>query len=368
MNILSLNAGSSTLKYKLFSMPGEAVLGEGGLDHSGGDGIAKAAEAAVDECRKQGIDAVGHRMVHGGRLFTEPTRLDSAMVPKLRELEDLDPLHNPTEVAMIAAGLRALPDTPAVAVFDTAFHESMPEVAWRYALPYDEADALGLRRYGFHGISYQFVVSVLCDRIGEQACRRTVACHLGNGASVCAIVDGKSVDTSMGMTPVEGLVMGTRSGDVDPGLLMYLMRCTKMRPDQVDELLNHRSGLLGVSGCCSDVRELEQEARAGNSRANLALDLFAYRVCRYVGAYAAAMGGLDALAFTGGIGQHSHSMRARICERLQFLGVELDAGRNEAADSSTRSIGANHGRIPVWVVATDEERQIARETFALLGR
>ena len=226
---------------------------------------------------------------------------------------------------MIEAGLRLLPDAPAVAVFDTAFHRTLPDVAWRYALPAELSERLHLRRYGFHGLSHKYVSERLLHHLGrDPAGTRLITCHLGSGASVCALRDGKSVDTSMGLTPLEGLVMGTRSGDVDPGLLLYLLRTQGMTPDGLDDLLNHQSGLKGLAGQ-SDVRELEQAADAGDERATLALDIFAYRVRKYIGAYAAALGGLDALAFTGGIGEHSPPMRARICRDLEFLG--LSSGR-----------------------------------------
>lgn len=368
MNILALNAGSSTLKYRLFGMPAENVLADGALDHPGGEGIVEAAQAAIEQCRAQGIDAIGHRVVHGGPRFSEPTRITPEALDDLRALKALDPLHNPTETAMIAAGLRLLPDTPAVAIFDTAFHHTLPDVAARYALPVGLANRLHLRRYGFHGISYQYVSGRLLQCLGREAAgTRLVLCHLGSGASVCAARDGRSVDTSMGMTPLEGLVMGTRSGDVDPGLLLYLLRSHGMTPDQLDDLLNRQSGLKGLSERTGDVRELEQAATNGDARAALALDLFAYRVRKYLGAYAAALGGLDAVAFTGGIGEHSADMRARICQGLEFLGVRLDESRNQQAQGHDPvRIGANNTPVEVWMVPTDEERQIARETFSLL--
>jgi len=368
MNILALNAGSSTLKYKFFGMPEETVLAGGSLDHPGGEGIVPAARAAIETCRPQGIDALGHRVVHGGTHFSEPVRVTPEALDSLRTLKDLDPLHNPTETAMIEAGLRLLPDAPAVAVFDTAFHHTLPETAWRYALPSDLAARLSLRRYGFHGISHQYVSGRLLHCLGRgPEGTRLIVCHLGSGASVCAVRDGKSVDTSMGMTPLEGLLMGTRSGDVDPGLLLYLLRTQGMTPDGLDDLLNHRSGLKGLSGRSGDVRELEQAADAGDGRAALALDIFAYRVRKYIGAYAAALGGLDAVAFTGGIGEHSAGMRSRICRGLDFLGVGLDNPRNEsAAGHIPVQISADGSPVPIWMIPTDEERQIAREVAALL--
>lgn len=366
MNILTLNAGSATLKFKLFEMPAERVLAEGSLDHPGGDGLTEAARTAIGKNRALGIDAVGHRVVHGGSRFLAPTRITTASLDALRGLRDLDPLHNPSEVAIIEAGRDALPDVPAVAVFDTAFHQTLPETAWRYALPRELSERFTLRRYGFHGISYRFVSERLlqCLKRDPQS-TRLIVCHLGSGASVCALRDGLSVDTSMGMTPLEGLVMGTRSGDVDPGLLLYLLRAGAMTPDALDDVLNHDSGLKGLSGSSGDVRDLDAAAAAGDAPAALALDVFAYRVRKYIGAYAAALGGLDALAFTGGIGEHSAPMRERICRNLGFLGITLDPYANVASPSGEVSIGV--GPTPVWVLPTDEERQIARETFALLA-
>lgn len=375
MNILTLNAGSATLKYKLFALLApnaseqtETVLAEGAADHADGDGgIVSAIENIIGECQAQGIDAIGHRVVHGGPEFTEPTRVTPAVLKTLRGLRDLDPLHNPTETAMIETGLRLLPKVPAVAVFDTAFHKTLPEIAWRYALPRDLSDRLHLRRYGFHGISYQYVSKRLLECLGRGAAgTRLIVCHLGSGASVCALRDGKSVDTSMGLTPLEGLVMGTRSGDLDPGLLLYLLRSAKMTPDAVDDLLNHQSGLQGLAGQ-SDVRLLEKAASGGDEHAELALELFAYHVSKYIGAYAAALEGLDALAFTGGIGEHSPPMRQRICRRLGFFGLRLEETRNGAAGNAPTCLSADDAAVPVWVVPTDEEAQIARETRGALG-
>ena len=257
---------------------------------------------------------------------------------------------------------------PAVAVFDTAFHKTLPETAWRYALPYPLSERLGLRRYGFHGLSYRYVSETLLQCLGrDPAGTRLIVCHLGSGASVCALKGGASVDTSMGLTPLEGLVMGTRSGDVDPGLLLYVQRREQMSADALDDLLNHESGLKGLAGQ-NDVRNLEEAAAAGDARAAMALDIFASRVRKYIGAYAAALGGLDALAFTGGIGEHSPPMRARICAGLGFLGIHIDAGRNDSANGKAPlPLSSDTAPLPIWMIPTDEERQIARELFALLA-
>jgi len=374
MNILALNAGSATLKYKLFRMPSkeasgkdEVVLADGTADHDGGNGIVEAAEQVILDCNKLGVDVIGHRLVHGGPRFTRPTLVTPEVLKDLHKLRDLDPLHNPTETAMIEAGLRILPRVPAVAVFDTAFHHTLPETAWRYAIPRDLADRLHLRRYGFHGLSHQYVSGTLLKCLGRNPeGTRLIICHLGSGASICAVKDGRSIDTSMGLTPLEGLVMGTRSGDVDPGLLLYLLRSADMKPDEVDDLLNHRSGLLGLSGSSDDVRALEQSAQNGDLNAELALEVFAYRVTKYIGAYAAALEGIDAVAFTGGIGEHSHGMRSRICRKLVFLGLQLDETRNTQAITQPTRISTDSA-CQIWVIPTDEERQIAREAQAQLN-
>jgi acetate kinase len=370
MNIMSLNGGSSTLKYTLFAMPAEDVLAEGSLDHPGGDGILQAAQQAIETCRGQGIDAVGHRVVHGGATFTQPTRMTNEKLADLRTLQDLDPLHNPIEVAMIEAALRLLPDAPIVAVFDTAFHQTLPEVAWRYALPRQWSDRLGLRRYGFHGISYRYVSERLLQSLGRPAAgSRLIICHLGSGASICALRDGQSMDTSMGMTPLEGLVMGTRSGDVDPGLLLYLLRSAGMTADSLNDILNRSSGLIGISGHKSgDVRRLEQASIDGDNYAALSLEIFAYRVRKYIGAYAAALGGLDAVAFTGGIGEHSASLREKICTGLDFLGLYIDDTLNQAASGREAILNGTDAPVSAWVIPTDEQRQIARETHTLVDQ
>lgn len=366
MNILVLNAGSSSLKYKLFAMPAETVLAEGASDTAPGDSPEDAAAQVIDQCRPFGIDAVGHRVVHGGPRFSAPVCVTPDVLTALKDLADLDPLHIPVETALIEAGQRLLPGVPAVAAFDTAFHRTLPEVAWRYALPRDLADNLTLRRYGFHGLSYQYVTGRLLDCLGREAGgTRLIVCHLGSGASICAIKDGQSVDTSMGLTPLEGLMMGTRSGDIDPGLLLYLLRSQDITAEKLDDLLNHESGLKGVGGQ-SDVRKLEQAAQSGDAPAEMALEMFAYHAAKYIGAYAAALEGVDAVAFTGGIGQHSAEIRTRICRRLTFLGIELDAAANTNAGPGEARLSPAEAPVSVWMIPTDEERQIAREAYGLL--
>jgi len=365
MNVLALNAGSSSIKYQLVSMPDAGVLAKGNVEHAGIDGAAEATGKIVDACREPGIDAVGHRIVHGGAEFQEPALIDREVVSRLRTLEALDPLHNPVQLALIDAASKRLPNVPHVAAFDTAFHRTIPDVAALYALPQDVNTRLKLRRYGFHGLSHSYVSRTLLELLGRSPeGSRLITCHLGNGASVCAVKNGVSVDTSMGLTPLEGLVMGTRSGDVDPGLILYLMREQKLTVAEVDNLLNNKSGLLGLSGLSADVRTLTQALRT-NPQAALALDIFAYRVRKYIGAYAAAMGGVDAIAFTGGIGEHSPEMRSRICEGLGFLGIDVDSAVNRGADGkSSVDIGMAGSSVPVWVIATNEELEIARSVVS----
>jgi acetate kinase len=394
--ILVLNAGSATLKFRLFQMPGEnsaeTLLASGMVDRVGTPEAvlrltvrgqaqpdrplgeqkhAQAAESVIRAARNitPAIDGIGHRIVHGGARFIEPTRLTPEALDGIRAVSELAPLHNPVGIAVIEAGLSLLPETPAFAVFDTAFHHTLSEVAALYALPLELSRRHELRRYGFHGISHRYVSGILLARLGRGAAEtRVITCHLGNGASVCAVRDGKSVDTSMGLTPLEGLVMGTRSGDVDPGLLLHLLRALGMSAEAVDDLLNHRSGLRGLSERSGDVRDLEQADSEGDGRAELALESFAYRVRKYLGAYAAALGGLDGVAFAGGIGEHSPAMRARICRSLEVLGIVLDAERNrQATGADAARIGADDSAVPLWVIPTDEELQIAREVFAIAG-
>lgn len=395
MNVLVLNAGSSSLKFRLIRIEwagarDEHVLADGLVEKWGtpvaalrltvndkpiehrpvaAESSREAAEHAIRACLPIGIDAIGHRVVHGGAKYEQPTRITRDVLEGIRAVSHLAPLHNALAIAGMEAGWQVLPKTPAVAVFDTAFHRTLPPVAYRYALPLDWADQNGLRRYGFHGISHRYVSGKLVECVGRAAAgTRLITCHLGNGSSLCAIRDGRSVDTSMGMTPMEGLVMGTRSGDIDPGLILHLMDASKMTAGQVDELLNRRSGLLGLSGRSGDVRDLEQAAVAADARAEAALESFAYRARKYLGAYAAVLGGVDAVAFTGGIGEHSPGMRQRIVRGLEFLGMRLDPARNAAVSGGVPArIGADDGQVSLWMIPTNEELQIAREVVALLS-
>jgi acetate kinase len=329
VKLLVLNPGSSSLKSATYEMPEEKRIED------------------ID------IDAVGVRVVHGGSRFEEPALVDYAVLDEIRKLSALAPLHNPVAIETIEKVRRERNGVPIVAVFDTAFHRTLPPVASTYAIPQD----LGIRRYGFHGISYAYVSKRLH---ALNAGGKLIVAHLGNGASVCAIRDGRSVDTSMGFTPMEGLVMGTRGGDLDPGAILYLLRNGR---GDLDDLLNHQSGLRGISGISGDVRELEASS---DPNAQLALDVFAYRAAKYIASYCAALDGVDAIAFTAGIGEHSASMRQRICDRLTFLGITLDDAANRATRTDERRISS--GRVGVWVIPTNEELEIARATYEVVNR
>ena len=407
MNILVLNPGSATLKFAFYQMPelnkastttdSATVLASGIVEPIGATQselkmfvatqkpMIEAVEAttpvqAVEQIIRRllvylgetktqtAIDAVGCRVVHGGARLVKPTRVTASVLDELRALKDLAPLHIPADIAVLEQVQQSLPQIPLIAVFDTAFHQTLPPVAYTYALPVEVSAQYKLRRYGFHGISHAYVSERLIERLGRGAKgTKIITCHLGSGASVCAVRDGQSIDTSMGLTPMEGLVMGTRSGDVDPGLVLYLIRTAGMSANEVDSLLNNQSGLRGLSGLSGDVRDLEQAERAGDKRAELALQVFAYRARKYIGAYLAAMGGADAIVFTGGIGENSPEVRAAICEGLSWFGIELDAERNAALTAAREGrISAESSRVAVHVIPTNEELLIARDTSITL--
>ena len=375
MNVLALNPGSGTLRYKLLAVTrgdgaeaDEPVLKDGNIDHVHGGETVRAAERAVDECEPLGIDAIGYRVVHGGARFDGPARIAPDVLEAIRALADLAPLHNPIDLAVIEAGSRRAPGVPGVAVFDTAFHRTLPEVAWRYALPAEVGGDGELRRFGFHGIAHRYVVGRLLECLGRDAAgTRLISCHLGGGASLCAARDGRSVDTSMGLTPLEGLVMSTRSGDLDPGLVLHLISRKGMSAAGVQDLLDKKSGLLGISGRSGDIRDLEPAAARGDRAAALALEVQAYRVRKYIGAYAAALGGVDAVVLSGALAENSAALRARVLAGLEFLGIRLDEQRNRiAGPAAPGCISSDGAAVPVWVVPADEERQIAREVAGLL--
>lgn len=382
VNVLVLNPGSATLKFGLYGVAGSStdstktdasVLASGVIESTT---PVDAVEQIIRSLRVPGgggrepkvIDAVGCRVVHGGRFLVEPTRVTGAVLEQLRALKELASLHIPMDVAVLERVQQTLPTTPLVAVFDTAFHQTLPDVASTYALPTELCSRFGLRRYGFHGISHANVSARLMEQLGRGAGgTRIITCHLGSGASVCAVRDGHSVDISMGFTPMEGLAMGTRSGDVDPGLVLFLLRSVGMTADEVDDLLNRQSGLLGLSGLSADLRELERAARADDARAELALEVFAYRTAKYIGAFAVVLEGVDALAFTGGIGEHSASMRQRICRRLECLGLRLDDEQNRAPNGRAVRISEASSAAAIWVMVAEEEREIAALTYQHLA-
>ncbi|MBY0232461.1 MAG: acetate/propionate family kinase [Gemmataceae bacterium] len=348
MRVLVLNPGSSTLKWRLIDTVAGRLDG-GTAEHVADGGVAEAARQAVERCPRP-LDAVACRVVHGGGIFTEPTRVEAGVRAEVRELGRLAPLHNPVAADILDALQTLLPGVPCWAVFDTAFHATLPEEAWRYALPRE----LALRRYGFHGISHQHVSRRLEELAGGT---RHVVLHLGNGCSACAVRDGKSIDTSMGLTPNEGLPMGTRSGDIGPDAVLALAR--ERGIDQAERTLTRESGFKGLAGT-SEVREL---LARGDPEARFALDHFAYRLRKTVGAYAATLEGLDALAFTGGIGEHAAPVRESVCTALGWLGVRLDREANARAKGEARITSAD-SPVPVWVIPADEEAEIARQVAA----
>lgn len=399
MKILVLNSGSSSVKYKLIDLDGsnDATLAEGGVEKIGlAGGFLKYKKAdgskAIDElglidhlqaikailakltdptdgCIKSydEIEAVGHRVVHGGEKFSESVLIDDAVKEKIRECYDIAPLHNPANMIGIDAITELMPNVPQVGVFDTAFHQTMPAKAFMYALPYKYYTEDGVRRYGFHGTSHRYVSGRVCEFLGvDPAKQRIITCHIGNGASMAAVDGGKCVDTSMGLTPVEGLMMGTRVGDVDPGALTFLMTKHGLNAEQMQTIINKESGVLGVSGVSSDMREIEAAVEAGNERARLALDMYMLRITKYIGAYAAEMGGVDIIVFTGGVGENQAKLRADVCSTLGFMGVEIDKEVNAVTRGTETVISSAASKVKVCVIPTDEELTIARDTRALV--
>jgi acetate kinase len=384
MLVLVINSGSSSLKYQVRDVEAGSVLAEGLVEKIGmgsggeGDGApegprdhAEALELVDAEIHKalgdRELDAVGHRVVHGGERFAEPVLVNNEITRAIERLNPLAPLHNPANVLGIRAISKKWPDMPQVAVFDTAFHRTLPEHAWRYAVPDELYTNHGIRRYGFHGTSHEYVAhraAALLDVPVDEF--DAVIAHLGNGASVTAIRGGHSVDTSMGFTPLEGLVMGTRSGDLDPSILVFLGRAG-WSPEDLDSMLNRQSGLKGLAGN-NDMRSVVEAAEAGDAKAAMALAVASYRLAKYIGGYHVAVGGAKALVFTAGIGENSHQFRTLVAERLGALGIELDAGLNRERSKEPRVISSPSSAIPVLVVPTDEERAIAEATSAVVAR
>ncbi|WP_298251895.1 acetate/propionate family kinase [uncultured Arthrobacter sp.] len=369
MIILVINSGSSSLKYQV--RDGEDILAEGLVERIGEAEVPDHA-AALDRVDRdlaealgdRGIDAVGHRVVHGGERFSEPVLIDNEITRAIERLNPLAPLHNPAAVTGIRAITRKWPDLPQVAVFDTAFHRTLPEYAWRYALPDELYRRHGIRRYGFHGTSHAHVARGAAGLLGVETFTGVIA-HLGNGASVTAVRDGESIDTSMGFTPLEGLVMGSRSGDVDPSILLFLLR-EGYSEEELNELLNRDSGLKGLTGT-NDMRSVTKAAESGDAAARTAIDVASYRLAKYVGGYHVAVGGAQALVFTAGIGENAGAFRAAVVARLGALGLELDAGRNGERSREARVISSAASAFPVLVVPTDEEAAIAEATAAVVN-
>lgn len=398
MKILVVNAGSSSLKYQLINVASKEVMAKGLCDRIGIDGsylkhtktgndpvvreltmpdhkaaIKEVINALLDKeygviSEVSEIDAVGHRVVHGGEKFRESVIIDEKVMQTLNECIELAPLHNPPNIVGIEACRNILPDTPMVAVFDTAFHQTMPKQSYFYAIPYDMYEKYGIRKYGFHGTSHKYVANRAAEMLGKPIEElKIITCHLGNGASICAVKNGKSFDTSMGFTPLDGLPMGTRSGSIDPAIVTFIMDKENMTGSEVNDYLNKKSGVLGISGVSSDFRDIEAAMNEGNERAALAIDLFCYRVKKYIGEYAAAMGGVDAVVFTAGIGENNPLVREKAVTGLEFLGIEVDLEKNKIKGQEL-DISKPGAKVKTLIIPTNEELAIARETVALLGK
>lgn len=396
MNILVLNCGSSSVKYKLIEIKANKVLAEGGIekiglpdafikfkfgnekiqqdldinDHVGAiksilDNLTSKEYGCIKDFKE--IDAVGHRVVHGGEKFNKSVLINDEVIAKIKECYGIAPLHNPVNMAGIDAINEVLPEVPQVGVFDTAFHQTMPAKSYMYALPYKYYAEDGVRRYGFHGTSHRYVSQRVCEFLGvEPKGKKIITCHVGNGGSITAVKDGKSIDTSMGLTPTEGLMMGTRCGDVDPGALIFLMDKHNLSRKDMLNMVNKESGLAGVSGVSSDMREITAAAKQGNEKAILSLEMYEQRITKYVGAFAAEMGGVDIIVFTGGVGEHQSSTRANVCNPLRFMGVEIDDAANDANNGDEGIISTPNSAVKVVVIPTDEEYMIAKDTEAII--
>ena len=398
MKVLVLNCGSSSIKYKLYDMTTKEVMAQGGIEKLGlpdsflkftlADGSKKIIEKNMPEhtvgvelilevltnaeygCIKSldEIEAVGHRLVHGGEKFNTSVVITPEVIKQMEACTDLAPLHNPANLKGVAAITKILPNVPQVGVFDTAFHQTMPAHAYMYALPYEYYEKYGVRRYGFHGTSHRYVSRRACEFLGlDYDKTKVITAHIGGGGSITAVKNGKSIDTSMGLTPVEGLMMGTRCGDVDLGAMTYLMEKEGLDAAGVNAVINKKSGVMGVSGVSSDMRDIEAAIAAGNERAKLALDMFEYRLLKYIGAYTAALNGVDVLVFTGGIGENQMQTRDYICRGLEYLGVKYDAELNGKSRGEEIEISTPDSKVRVVVIPTDEELTIASDTVALVN-
>ena len=397
MNVLVINCGSSSLKYQLINSDTEAVLAKGLCERIGIDGrlvyqkagcdkeITEAAMPTHKEAIQMVLDAltndktgaigslkevnaIGHRVVHGGEKFASSAVITDEMIKAVEECNDLAPLHNPANLIGVAACEKLMPGTPMVAVFDTAFHQTMPEKAYMYGLPYEYYEKYKVRRYGFHGTSHSFVSKRAAEVMGKSYDEvKTIVCHLGNGSSVSAVLNGKCVDTSMGLTPLEGLVMGTRSGDIDPAIMEFIAKKENLDIEGVMEVLNKKSGVFGISGgLSSDFRDLTDAMNAGDKKAKIAMDVFSYRVAKYIGSYAAAMNGVDDIVFTAGIGENDDYVREEVCKYLGYLGVDFDSEANAGLRGKEAELTKEGSKVKVFVIPTNEELAIARETLALV--
>ena len=397
MKVLVLNCGSSSIKYKLYDMNGQKELASGGIEKIGlpdsflkftlSDGSKQVITQEIKEHTagielilktltdaKYGviksldqIDAVGHRVVHGGDKFCSSVVINQEVIDKIEECVDLAPLHNPANLKGIFAIQKILPKVPQVAVFDTSFHQTMPSYAYIYALPYDYYEKYGVRRYGFHGTSHRYVAKRGCEFLGiDLENSRIITAHIGNGGSITAIKNGKSIDTSMGMTPVEGLMMGTRSGNIDLGVLTYLMDKENLSTQQINDIINKKSGLVGVSGVSSDMRDIENAIEQGNERARLAMDMYFYYILKYVSGYIAVLGGVDAIIFTGGVGENQPIMRKYVCDSLAFLGVDFNNELNDRIKGRETELTFPNSKVRVAVIPTNEELAIAIDTEELV--
>jgi len=398
VKVLVLNSGSSSLKYQLFDMSDESVLAKGLVERIGLEGSLLTHRPENKEKRvinaeipnhsvgiqlvldvltnpeygvitsMNEIEAVGHRTVHGGSTFTESTLIDEYVVQEMEKLVSIAPLHNPPGILGIKACQELMPNVPQVAVFDTAFHQTMPESSYIYGLPYEYFEKYGIRRYGFHGTSHRYVSQRVAEIMGEPLeDLKIITCHLGNGSSIAAIDKGKVMDTTMGFTPLEGLMMGTRSGNVDPAIIKFIMEKENLSIKEVDELLNKKSGFLGVSGVSSDLRNVEEAAAAGNHRAQLAIDMFYQKIVRFIGAFVAEINGTDAIVFTAGIGENSPEMREAVCSKLEFLCLFIDPEVNKFRGQE-REISRPGSKVKVFVIPTNEELMIARDTVVLVNK
>ena len=397
MKILVLNCGSSSIKYQLFDIETKEVLAKGGIEKIGLEGSfikitlpngeKETIFASIPEhttgvrliidlltSDKYGvvgsieeIDAVGHRMVHGGEKFSASTLLTPEVLETFEACNDLAPLHNPANLKGVNAVKEVAPEIPQVGVFDTAFHQTMPDYAYMYAIPYELYEKYGIRRYGFHGTSHRYITKRALEMLGIPAeGSKIITCHIGNGGSCAAVKDGKSIDTSMGLTPLAGLMMGTRSGDIDPGAIPFIMDKLGLDTQGLSDLLNKKSGVAGVSGVSSDMREVKAAADAGNKRAELANTMYFYRIKKYIGEYAAAMGGVDVIIFAGGVGENQADCRAAVLEGLEFMGVELDKEKNAVTRGEEAVLSTPASKVKVLLIPTDEELMIARDTYEIV--